>query len=115
MATIAPMDFRICGFPIQSDAQPELTLSWEQPVTLNTLQITFAIDTTLRIYRDVHTPVMPLIGQDFVVQARVDGQERLWLSFRIILRKYAEYRLIRLPPIEYLSDSTAAIQGKWGI
>jgi hypothetical protein len=59
-----------------SDAQPELALSWDVPVTVNAVQITFAIDTTLRIYRDVHTSVMPLIGQDFVIQARVDGQER---------------------------------------
>ena len=60
----------------KSDVQPVLTLSWEHPITFNRVQITFAIDTTLRIYRDIHTPVMPLIGQDFVIQARVDGQQR---------------------------------------
>jgi hypothetical protein len=90
-----------------SDAQPELTLFWEQSVMLNMVQITFAIDTTLRIYRDVHTPVMPLIAQDFVVQAHVDGQQHTLavvqdnfqkvcrLSFNMVTTDHISFRFDR--------------------
>jgi hypothetical protein len=71
---------RAYGLPHQwlsdpNDPQPSITLEWDELTTLDELQITFAIDTTLRIYSDMPVSVLPFLAQDFAVFATIEGEE----------------------------------------
>lgn len=58
------------------DTLPTLTLSWEKPVELSMLQITFAVDTTLKIYR-YDKRILRYLSTDYKVYGLYHGTETL--------------------------------------
>ncbi len=66
----------------ESDANPELSLTWNEPVLISQLQITFAIDTTKRFYTECVEKVFNLIAQDYNVYAVVGEKEIMLAEIR---------------------------------
>ena len=58
------------------DEKPSLTLSWEKPVSLSTVQITFAIDTSANI-EHYDRPLFDLISRDYRLYGVSGGEEKL--------------------------------------
>lgn len=65
----------------REDRTPSLTLSWEKPVSLSMVQITFAIDTSANI-EHYDRPLFDRISRDYRLYGITGGQERLLCEVR---------------------------------
>ncbi len=59
-----------------ADEHPTLTLHWDKPVKLSTVQLTFGIDTTLKIYF-YKRRYFDYVSHDYRVYGSLNGEEKL--------------------------------------
>ncbi len=59
-----------------SDTKPSLTLSWKEPVELSSVRITFAVDTTLKIYFYTGR-LLKYLSTDYKLYGILNGRETL--------------------------------------
>ena len=69
------------------DKTPALELKWDMPQTVSRLQLTFAVDTSKRLYWESFSEVDPLVARSYRVSAEVEGEKLLLKEMKGNFRK----------------------------
>lgn len=87
----------------------ELSLEWDDERVISQLQITFAINTTKRFYRECKDQIFDNIATDYEVIATNDGEEKVIATVRRNHKKvnYLEFDTVKTDKITFRFNKTS--------